>query len=203
MKYIYLLLLLYTYNIYSQSTCFININDTFIENNIPIELSLTGSYSSILWDNGATSNTTNYNIEGVHWVTVTEIDTNTNLVVNGDFEAGRTGFTSGYTVAYPGASSFGPLAASCYEVYSSPRDGHRLFLNCNDKTNSPGTKMLVVNGSEVPNDVWCQTISVIPNSDYIFSSWVTNVLNDTNVAQLQFKINGNLIGSTFLTTDKC
>jgi hypothetical protein len=46
--------------------------------------------------------------------------------------------------------------------------------------------------------VWQQSITVVPHTDYDFSTWVATVLNtDPNPAQLQFSINGVLIGPVF------
>src|SRR5690606_39256774 len=43
-------------------------------------------------------------------------------------------------------------------------------------------------------------IAVNPNTDYLFSAWITNALNDPNVAVLQFSINGAQLGNPFSTT---
>eukprot|EP00903_Cladosiphon_okamuranus_P000575 g573.t1 len=57
--------------------------------------------------------------------------------------------------------------------------------------------MLVVNGASVPNtEVWCQTIAVEANTVYQFSSWV-NTMVTGSLAQLQFSINGSLLGDNF------
>jgi len=45
--------------------------------------------------------------------------------------------------------------------------------------------MLVANGSGTPNtSVWCQTINIDPNTNYLFSAWFMNALNDFNVSDL-------------------
>lgn len=165
-------------------------------------MSVPISYSSVVWDDGDTTATNTYTSSGTHWARVTVIDTTTvNLVVNGDFEAGRTGFSSGYSVGVPGSSSWGLLGLpGTYEVLNSPNAGHINFFTCIDVTPTPGTMMLVANGASTATDVWCQTVAVTPNTNYIFSAWATNVLNEANVAQLQFKINGSTIGTPFTTT---
>lgn len=56
---------------------------------------------------------------------------------------------------------------------------------------------MIINGSSDPNtSVWCSTVSISPNTDYIFSAWICSV-HPNNPAELQFSINGNLLGSTF------
>jgi gliding motility-associated-like protein len=73
-------------------------------------------------------------------------------------------------------------------------------MPCNDITSGAGN-MLVVNGSGTPNsNVWCQTIAVDQNTDYVFSAWITNALNDPTVANLQFFVNGVQIGNVFSTS---
>jgi gliding motility-associated-like protein len=55
--------------------------------------------------------------------------------------------------------------------------------------------MMVVNGAGVPNvSVWCQTITVNPNTWYDFSAWGATCVG-SNPAVLQFSINGGLIGT--------
>lgn len=192
----------YITNVQSQVVCTFNIPDTGSCSSSPTIIAIPIGFTRVLWDDGDTTPTNAISTPGIHWARVTVIDTTSvNLVVNGDFEAGRTGFTSGYSVGVPGSSSWGLLGnPGTYEILSSPRDGHVNFFTCTDVTPAPGTQMLVANGSTSATDVWCQTITVVPNTNYIFSAWVTNVLNDASVAQLQFKINGSVIGTPFSTT---
>jgi len=56
--------------------------------------------------------------------------------------------------------------------------------------------MMVVNGSGEPDNLWCQTVVVETNTEYAFSAWLTSV-KDENPAQLQFSINGILLGNQF------
>jgi gliding motility-associated-like protein len=206
LKQFYALFLVFiSISVHSQVVCDIDIRDTFVCSGSTINLSVGSGYTSVLWDNTATTPATTITTAGTHWVRVTKIDTTINLVVNGDFEAGRTGFTSGYIVGLPGSSTWGLLGnPGTYEVLASPRDGHINFYTCTDMTPAPGTQMLVANGSTIPTDFWCQTITVTPNTDYLFSAWVASVENTTNVAQLQFKINGTVIGTpVFAPTIGC
>ena len=55
--------------------------------------------------------------------------------------------------------------------------------------------MLLVNGSPEDNKiVWTQTINVMPNTNYAFSTWIESHFSD-NPAQLEFFINGIGIGN--------
>jgi hypothetical protein len=114
-----------------------------------------------------------------------------NLVVNGDFESGNTGFTSGYTYV----STTGPFALypeGDYTVGNNPIDYHNLWTSF---TPIQGTLMMIVNGD--PNAgviVWEQTVTVLPDTDYYFSAYAASNF-DTNPAVLNFSINGGAIGS--------
>ncbi len=120
---------------------------------------------------------------------LTSTDLTGNLVTNGDFESGNTGFTSSYTYA----TNLTPAAT--YWVGTDASTVHNAFAGF-DHTSGAGNFM-VVNGSGVAGtDVWCQSISVIPNTDYNFSTWVSSV-NAGNPALLQFSINSSVIGLPF------
>ena len=121
-----------------------------------------------------------------------------NLIVNGDFSAGNTGFTTAYL--HGPETSGGPWGdlsqEGTYAVVADPSSVHTNFLACTDHTSGDGN-MLVVNGASVPNtEVWCQTIAVEANTVYQFSSWV-NTMVTGSLAQLQFSINGSLLGDNF------
>ncbi len=131
---------------------------------------------------------------GVYQVTVSALSTD-NLIVNGDFSAGASGFTSDYIPGTGGA--FGLLSLEGqYAVATNPNLTHTNFANCND--HSPGTgNMMVVNGAGVANqNVWCQNVTVTPNTNYGFSAWIASVVA-ASPAQLQFSVNGVIIGGTF------
>jgi hypothetical protein len=119
-----------------------------------------------------------------------------NLVVNGDFEMGNTGFTSAY--AYSPANL---VPEGVYAVTTNPGALHPGFPNCSDM--SGGGNMMSINGANTPNiQVWCQTITVDPDTEYNFSAWVSNIITQSP-AQLQFSANGQLLGPTFSATGTC
>lgn len=121
-----------------------------------------------------------------------------NLIANPDFEDGNQDFFSDYTfvglINTQGVYSVNESAANLNPFF---------FEDCPDRTTGFG-KMLVVDGSPEPNQrVWCQTIEVVPETDYIFSAWLTSV-NFNNPALLEFSINGLPIGSRFRASfDEC
>lgn len=117
-----------------------------------------------------------------------------NLIFNGDFSQGDTGFTTNYV--YGTGGGLGLLSnANQYAIATNAGATHSQFANCGD--HGPGTgNMMVVNGSGVPNEVWCQEVSISPNTLYNFSAWVTSVVSQ-NPAQLRFSANGVPLGNIF------
>lgn len=116
-----------------------------------------------------------------------------NLITNGNFSSGNTGFTSNYTYT----TNLWPEAT--YYIGANPSTYHANFAPCTDHTTGTGN-MMVVNGAGVANvTIWQQTVTVTPNTDYMFSCWLTSV-TPTNPAQLQFFVNGNQIGQVFQAT---
>lgn len=125
-------------------------------------------------------------------LTVTGITPN-NLIANGDFSLGNTIFSSSYI--YGTGGTYGLLSnEGQYAIAVNPNNTHVNFASFGDHTTGTGN-MMVVNGSGTANvNIWCQTISVIPNTDYDFSAWGATCVA-SNPAILQFSINGILIGS--------
>jgi len=114
-----------------------------------------------------------------------------NVIANGNFEAGNSGFSSGYIYTPPPNTTEAQYWVS---VNASLWNGG--MSACTDHTSGSGNYMMV-NGAGVPGtSVWCQTISVTPNTDYDFSAWATS-LYPNSPAILQFSINGVLLGSSF------
>jgi hypothetical protein len=116
------------------------------------------------------------------------------LIVNGTFESGNTGFSSDYTyvVDIPG-NQMEMYPEGTYTVINNPNLVHNGFAACSDHTSGSGN-MMVVNGAANLQDIWCQTISVSPNTYYNVAAWVASV-NPSSPAQLQFSINGTPIGN--------
>src|SRR5215207_10131572 len=93
------------------------------------------------------------------------------LVVNGDFENGNTNFTSAYNYTSNNTTEGEYWVATGAQV-SSWNGG---MTSNGDHTTGFGN-FLMVNGSpSTGTDVWCQTITVTPNTDYIFSAWISTL----------------------------
>ena len=85
----------------------------------------------------------------------------------------------------------------------TPKTGYHPNFHGRDHTNNTvgARNFLMVNGSTtlVSNPprqmiIWQETVAVKPNSDYYFSAWAMN-LNPVSPAQLQFEVNGVLVGT--------
>ena len=112
------------------------------------------------------------------------------IINNGDFSSGNMGFSSSYNYSsnlYPEGN---------YYVGTNPNSYHGDFSACGDHTTGAGN-MMIINGASVANvTIWCQSITVSPNTDYQFSTWLASV-HPTAPAILQFSVNGVLLGSPF------
>lgn len=161
---------------------------------------VNGPYLSAMWS--PTTGLSNPNSPGTtatvnqtttYTLTVTGLGTS-NLVVNGNFNAGLLGFTSNYVPGTGGA--FGLLSnEGTFAVATNANLTHTNFANCPDHTG--GGSMLVVNGAGTPNqNVWCQTVAVNPGATYAFSAWGASVVS-ASPAILQISINGILLGAPF------
>ncbi len=168
---------------------------------LPASITGTDSILSILWTpaTGLSSTTvvaptlTVGIVSGWYKITVNSLVPD-NLVANGDFSAGNTGFTSSYTYSPPPSSI---LIEGDYSVYTNPFGVHSGFTSFGDHTTGTGN-MLILNGGPTPTDVWCETVPVTPNTNYDFSAWIANCSSVTvgaDVPIMQFKINGVLIGT--------
>ncbi|MEM9839212.1 MAG: hypothetical protein AAF830_08665 [Pseudomonadota bacterium] len=112
-----------------------------------------------------------------------------NLVVNGDFEAGNTGFGSEFTF---NTSNF---AAGEYGIVTNPRAWNGNFRIFGDHTTGT-SNMMIINGSQGTDDVvWSQTIAVTQNTDYDFSLWVQSAFSGSSDNQV--RINGVDVGDVF------
>jgi hypothetical protein len=102
------------------------------------------------------------------WVLTAQADC-PNLVKNGDFEAGSSGFTSG-------------LSPNCNCTSSTYCVSTNFNLKCSgwpnfaDHTPTGVGNYLLIDGSGSPAiDVWSTTVTVVPGSAYTFSFWVAAV----------------------------
>ncbi|MCX6182402.1 MAG: hypothetical protein NT150_10780, partial [Bacteroidetes bacterium] len=158
-----------------------------------VTLTATGPYTSYSWNTGSTASSIKVKTSGTYIVTSYSTGTSGNLVVNGDFQAGNTGFTSSYVY---NPIEGGAIGEGTYGINKISKDAHWDFGACTDHTTGAG-KMLVANGTKTLNQkLWCQTVAVTPNTNYDFSTSVGSATG-TFPAIMQFSINNIAIGSSF------
>lgn len=167
-------------------------NDTTVCNGSSLSFNGPSGYLNYLWSTGATTTNLNVSSPGTYWCKASRMDT-LNLVTNGDFESGNTGFSTGHV--YGTGGSWGLLSnAGQYAISTNANLTHNNFPSCGDHTTGSGQYM-IVNGSSVSNlSVWCQTITVTPNTTYYFSAWITSVVS-SSPAILSFTVNGTSLGA--------
>jgi len=95
-----------------------------------------------------------------------------NLIVNGDFSAGNTGFTSDYT--FTGGAPSGP---NTYAISNSNILQFSNFFNCLDHTNGTLTgQFLTADGSLTSGQAaWRQNVPVTSSTSYEFCAYVNNI----------------------------
>ena len=115
-----------------------------------------------------------------------------NLVNNGDFSGGNTGFGSGY--AWNSELGWDP---GTFTVTDNPALWHPAFTTLGDHTTGTG-RMFVGNGSTVPGStVWqSQTINVAEGLEYYFEAFASNVccnnfLRNGGQSMLDFRLSFN------------
>ncbi|MEO8100052.1 MAG: hypothetical protein ABI811_20295 [Acidobacteriota bacterium] len=114
--------------------------------------------------------------------------------MNGDFTDGNAGFTSGYSFVVNGPSACQPQGV--YTIGVSPQSCHPAWPVSYGAPPGASLETMIVNGATQSDViVWSQTVVVLPNTTYYFSTWVAS--NYANPAILSFSINGNQIGSDF------
>ncbi len=117
-----------------------------------------------------------------------------NLIVNGDFEQGNTGFTTDYTWMEPNEVNPGSqnrhINPGKYSIVDYPLQVNWPWAIC-----TYDGKMMVVDGKNDSknNDVFRTEVDVLPNRWYAFScevSTISDARSLASVASLQFYING-------------
>lgn len=131
---------------------------------------------------------------------VVNIGVQSNLIVNGNFESGNSGFTSGHTyVATQRSGTTGGLyPEKTYTVAANPNLYHANFWG-RDHTKADGTgNFMLVNVDEANRltNIWTQTVTVTPNTLYYFTGWAVSLNNASPFANIEGSVNGTVIGST-------
>ena len=125
----------------------------------------------------------------------------TNLVVNGDFEAGNSGFSSDYLLSFPNNGEGQYFVGTNAQAWNS-----NLIANP-DHTEGDGGLMFLGNGSSAALPVWFSSdaIPVSSDTDYFFEAWVMNLccrpgtlgngVDPVGPSVLSFYANDELLGT--------
>ena len=104
-----------------------------------------------------------------------------NLVINGDFTSGNSGFNSAYGYVLP-SSSAGPASGGLYTITSPSTVGTATFWGWSAPVSNGITgNVLLANGASGLNGVaplstlWTETVSVTANTNYVFSFYLAAV----------------------------
>jgi hypothetical protein len=112
------------------------------------------------------------------------------LITNGNFESGNTGFTTQYTYTTD------LTAPRTIVVGINPHNYNPFAASYCDHTSRQG-RMLIANGATTDDvTIWQQTVSVAPNTHYVFCYWLSNWTdNDIRLAEIRCTINGLYAGT--------
>ena len=175
-----------------------------------IHLTATG-VGTYLWNTTETTPTIDVDIAGINTVKVTSvngcigtasINVANELVTNGDFSMGNTGFatplSSGNRYTYVADSPLITTELVPAGVYGIGTKGSNYHVNFWGVDHTSGTgNFMIINGfpgSPQPV-VWQETVTVKPNTDYYFSAYAISLNDAGNYAHLQFSINGIPFGT--------
>ena len=116
-----------------------------------------------------------------------------NLIANGGFESGNTGFGTDYT--YMAGDPHEPAE---YALVNDPSSVRSDVVSFFDHTlGSANGTMFMGNGDlGVADIIWSQSVTVLPGATYRFSVWVASWFSPP-AAELSVQINGVLVGSAF------
>lgn len=122
----------------------------------------------------------------------------TPIVANGAFLQGNVGFTSEY-VYYPNTSGSGicqtTLTEGCFVVGTNPNQYNPAWLSFTSR-NGAGDPFFIANGSPDSSFVWEETLTVTPNVNYRFATWMTANYNDPSPADLKIEFAPLVAGKT-------
>ncbi|MFA6933343.1 MAG: hypothetical protein WCQ30_06930, partial [Bacteroidales bacterium] len=122
-----------------------------------------------------------------------------NLVYNGNFELGNTGFTTDLNYY-----STGPTTRGIYSVLSNAHSFELDFCPCNN-----GGNYMIIDGSTIPEiTVYSSRTIVEPNQDYVFSLDLSTINNDPNqspgnIADIYVLINNVVVENHLTPSANC
>ncbi|MCB0764471.1 MAG: hypothetical protein KDB84_07185, partial [Flavobacteriales bacterium] len=169
-------------NTWAQPICSINIGaDHTICAGQTVQLQGPPGFPNYLWSTGAVTNSITVGTSGNYWCQVSYPVGN--MVVNGDFSSGNTGFSTEFnystTLTTDGNYWIGTNAANYHPQFSGTGSGNFMIVN----SGWPSALWRV----------WCQNVVVCPGQTYTLSYRARTLSNDTP-ARLQWWIDGAMVG---------
>ena len=181
-----LLLVLFAGSLKSQSVI-VTPSVAYIEEGESVELTASGatffewSPSTGLSNTEGTSvmatplTTTTYTVAGYEL-------SDSELVINGDFEMGNTGFTNTYIYGNTGVYNYYYVGHDVIEMWPWDDPGFPV----GDHTSGEGLYLMIDSDIGYNSMAWSQSVSVTPNTKYLLSGWFMNV----GTTYMRFEING-------------
>ncbi len=164
---------------WSQTDCSIDLGPDITLEGEQVQLDGPAGFNNYVWSTGATSQ--NMDSPGIYSCQVTY--STGNLVTNGDFSAGNTGFSTQFnystTLVNDGNYYIGTNAASYHNQFSGTGSGNFMIVN----SGWPSAHFYV----------WCQTITVCPEQTYALS-YKVRTLSNAQPARLQWWVDGSSTG---------
>ena len=111
---------------------------------------------------------------GIGGINPTQVHASTNLVQNGDFELGNTGFTSDYGY-YPVGSPTSGSGHDFYQISTDARTNNNLWVALADHTSGSGNYMNVDASNASNKAFWGQSIGVVTGRTYEISGWFSSL----------------------------
>ncbi|HYV92485.1 MAG TPA: T9SS type B sorting domain-containing protein [Chitinophagales bacterium] len=112
------------------------------------------------------------------------------LVTNGDFSGGNTGFSTDYIYCNTPLCIY---TEGLYAIGPDPNYFHSQFYGV-DHTTGTGNLMVINGAPNAATNIWCETITVQPYTTYVFSYWLASMYV-SNAAQLRVMFNGIATGT--------
>ncbi|MEN8254799.1 MAG: hypothetical protein ABFR33_04945 [Verrucomicrobiota bacterium] len=110
-----------------------------------------------------------------------------NLVVNGDFELGNTGFESSYVYRDRDTGSGQYFIGDNSKAWNGNHPAPTY-----DHTSGSGLMLMTDGVANIP--VWQQTVPVVAGVEYQFSGWYAGLNGSYAIARLEFLVDGDSLG---------
>jgi hypothetical protein len=203
-----------TVAVYPDPDLRIAVNFCYGINNVEVKaISNNGVALTFLWNTGATTQsifidtaqtvqviaTTSQGCEYVKTISIAE-----ELITNGNFSDGNTGFSSDYAYKedLPGLVPAGKgelyddSGNNGYSITTNGQNVHINFWGKDHTNNSTGSRnFMTVNGHGSTLQIWKQTVATIPGNIYYFSAYAMSINSAGNYAELRFSVNGTQVGT--------